>query len=77
MSYKYWSEDETNLVRAQVKAIIDKRSNYYRSTKYLIRYLDRSFSSILSKLQNEFHIVKKDPMLYLITDPGCTHIEKK
>lgn len=73
-TYRRWTTDETVAVQSQAKVIIEKKSNYYRSAQYLATVLDRTYNAILSKLQNEYIHLKKNPMLYLITPQGKEHI---
>ena len=76
-TYRSWDVHEVILVQSQVKSIIEKESNYYRSTKYLMEKLDRTYSSILAKLQNEYYHLMSDSMLYLITPQGVAHFTKE
>ena len=62
-----WKPPEIEIARTHAKAIIDKKSNYLRSTKFLKEndFTYRTYASILNRLQSEVWYLKRHPLDYL------------
>jgi pyruvate/2-oxoglutarate/acetoin dehydrogenase E1 component len=67
--YVYWTKEEISLALIHAKAILDSKSNYYRSCKFLIteKLHHRSFYSITARLQREVFRLRRDPLLRIAT----------